>query len=132
MAAALSPELAVAYVRELSADVRAAVVLAANGAVLAGDPDLAPAALAFARALGAAADGAVRTERGLVVAARTPQHTLLVVTTALALESTTRLDAIAAAAALSGVPEAAPSHAAAPTPALIAAADAAISAADTA
>src|SRR6478735_4971575 len=34
--AALTPELAIAYVRELSADVRGVVVLAADGTLLAG------------------------------------------------------------------------------------------------
>ena len=37
MTAALSPELAVAYVRELSADVQAVLVLDSHGAPLAGD-----------------------------------------------------------------------------------------------
>ena len=41
MTAALTPELALAYVRELSADVKAGAVLDPEGAVLAGSPGLA-------------------------------------------------------------------------------------------
>jgi hypothetical protein len=39
MSRALTPELAPAYLRALSADVRAVAVLDASGALLAGDPD---------------------------------------------------------------------------------------------
>jgi hypothetical protein len=100
MTAALSPELAIAYVRELSADVKAAVVLAANGAVLAGDTDLAPAAVAFAEALSDHTDAVVHTEAGIVFGAKTATHSLLVVASPLSLEGPTRLDTRAAVAAL--------------------------------
>ncbi|HEX4807023.1 MAG TPA: hypothetical protein VFU94_14085 [Conexibacter sp.] len=42
MTAPLTPALALAYLRELSLDVRAAVVLDPAGAPIAGDPALAP------------------------------------------------------------------------------------------
>ena len=44
MPPALTPDLALAYVRELSADVRAVAVLDAGGALLAGDAAVAAAA----------------------------------------------------------------------------------------
>jgi hypothetical protein len=47
MTASLTPALALAYLRELSLDVRAAVVLDAAGEPLAGDAALAPAARAL-------------------------------------------------------------------------------------
>jgi hypothetical protein len=62
----LTPALALAYLRELSIDVRAAVVLDAAGQVLAGDAALAPSAR---EALGAGGR-IVRCGGDLVVAAR--------------------------------------------------------------
>jgi hypothetical protein len=117
MTAALSPELAIAYVRELSADVRAAVVLARNGAVLAGEPGLAPAAMAFAAALDPATDAVIRTPDGVVFGARSRDHSLLVVASSLSLEGPTRLDSWAAVNAMTDAeigperPESAPSAA---------------------
>jgi len=65
MTAALTPALALAYLRELSLDVRAAVVLDAAGRPMAGDETLAePARQLLARADGpAAADGALFAAR---------------------------------------------------------------------
>ena len=100
MTAALSPELAIAYVRELSADVRAAVVLARNGAVLAGESGLAGPAHAFATALGEHAEAVVRTDTAVVFGARTADHSMLVVASTLSLEGPTRLDVQAALQAL--------------------------------
>src|SRR5690348_2612978 len=78
--AALTPELAIDYVRELSADVRAAVVLAADGTRLAGPPALEAPAHAFLAAAGAGrAAAAARTPEGLVIAARTAAHAMVVV-----------------------------------------------------
>lgn len=67
MTAALTPALALAYLRELSLDVRAAVVLDPEGAVLAGDEALA----ARARAALTFADPAA-TADGKLLLARTP------------------------------------------------------------
>jgi hypothetical protein len=102
MSAALPPDLAIAYVRELSADVRAVVVLDARGTALAGPAALAEPARAFLAAAGPAADAAERTEDGVVVAARTATHAVLAVAGPLALEGPTAVDARAAAEALGG------------------------------
>lgn len=75
----LTPELAVAYLRELSVDVRAAVVLDADGHGLAGDSALAAPAHDLLEAAGAPAVE-VATERGAVFAVRSPAHALAVVT----------------------------------------------------
>jgi hypothetical protein len=101
MTGALSPELAVAYVRELSADVRAAVVLDAGGRVLAGATDLAGPAAALARAL---PHGAVRLPEGLVLVATGESHTVVVAAGRHALPGPHALDAAAAVGA-AGPPE---------------------------
>jgi hypothetical protein len=124
--AALSPDLAIAYVRELSADVQAAVVLARNGAVLAGEPDLAPAAVAFAAALGEHTDAVVRTDAGVVFGARSADHSILVTATHLSLDGPTRLDTLAALSALEPTNPTPPRPADAPSPALQDAANAAL------
>ncbi len=67
MTASLTPALALAYLRELSVDVRAAVVLDCAGAVLAGEEALAPRARAL---LGTAA--ASRAAAGDLLVARAP------------------------------------------------------------
>jgi len=66
MTAPLTPSLALAYLRELSLDVRAAVVLAPDGRLLAGDGHLADRA----RALLAKGSGALAAD-GPLLAART-------------------------------------------------------------
>src|SRR3954469_9065665 len=89
--AALSPELALAYLAELSTDIRAGVVLSADGELLAGTEALAGPA----RDLLAAADDAVievDTPRGVVVAARTATHALAVVAGSQALPALVRFD----------------------------------------
>lgn len=71
MTAALTPALALAYLGELTVDVRAAVVLGPGGEPLAGDAALAPRALALLEAPGESAPpvaggtpaAAVRTTR---------------------------------------------------------------------
>jgi hypothetical protein len=98
MPAALSPDLAVSYVSELSADVRAVVVLGAAGELLAGPASLAAPARAFVDAGG----GVERTPDGVVVAARTPAHAVLAVAGPLVLEGPTLADVRAAAEALGG------------------------------
>jgi hypothetical protein len=103
MTAALTPDLAVSYVRELSADVTAVIVLAAGGSHLAGPPRAADAARALLAAAPAAADVAARTDRGLVVAARGVAHTVIAVAGPLGLIGPTALDARAAVEAMDGV-----------------------------
>jgi hypothetical protein len=102
MTAALPPDLAIAYVTELSADVKAAVVLDAEGAVLAGDASLRDAARAARTALGSGAAAAAHTPHGIVTAAATPAHTLLVLSAESAFPGPTLIDTRVAAAALAG------------------------------
>lgn len=88
---ALTPELALDYLAELSTDIRAAVVLGPTGERLAGREELA----APARALLAAADAPlveVATARGAVVAARDELHALAVVVGRHALPALVRYD----------------------------------------
>jgi hypothetical protein len=70
MSPSLTPALALDYLRELSADVRAGVVLGRDGARLAGDPALAAPAAALIAAMGDAAEAEARSPRGAVLAAR--------------------------------------------------------------
>ena len=122
--------------RELSADVRAAIVLDAAGALLAG-----PAALADpARALLAAGAGADELEaasgEGVVCAVRSPDHAAVAVCGRVAIAGVVRQDLRAAIAAIEGRPQPAPETVAAapedapegPAGALKSAADALISA----
>ena len=91
MPAALTPDLALAYLRELSADIRAAVLLDARGERLAG-----PSALrrpgARAAAPHAPAELEARTHAGAVFAARDGDRQLVVVTGPFALPGLTRHD----------------------------------------
>lgn len=89
MTAALSPELAVAYVRELSADVQAVLVLDARGAVLAGDR-------------------VVAAPDGVAIVARTERHTVAAIVPDGRAAGPAALDAAAAAEALGGGPAGAP------------------------
>jgi hypothetical protein len=103
MAAALTPDLAPGYLRELSADVTAVVVLDADGRQLAGPPDLlAPASALLAHAPPGPAELHGRTQAGAAFAARDERHQLVVVTGPLALPRLTRHDVRATLAALSG------------------------------
>lgn len=88
---ALTPELALDYLSELSTDIRAAVVLGSEGQHLAGPEVLA----APARQLLAAAAGAlveVDTPGGTVVAAADDLHALAVVVGRHALPALVRYD----------------------------------------
>jgi hypothetical protein len=99
MTAALTPALALAYLHELSADIRAAIVLDSHGNALAGPPALA----ASARAL--LAEGpllSAATGRGGVFAARDDRHGVLVATGPLALPGLTLHDLATVLAALGG------------------------------
>lgn len=77
MTTSLTPEVALAYVRELSTDFRAGIVL--NGALepIAGDPELAEPARALLEAL----PGTVgEVHAGHAFVARTASHAIVVVT----------------------------------------------------
>ena len=130
MPPALTPALAVDYVRELSADVRAVVVLDAHGDLAAGPEPLAAPARALLDAGGAAELEAV-TAAGVVCAVRSATHAAVAVCGRLALPGVTREDLRAAVAALAGEPSP-PAPDAVPDPpdrALLAAAERLISAA---
>lgn len=110
MTASLEPELAAAYVRELSADVSAVVVLDAEGVRLAG-PE---ASEAPARRLadGLPEGGMVATSEGTAWVARTPERTLVAVAAPGAGPGPTALDVAAAiGAAAPPAPVAEPSEA---------------------
>lgn len=99
--AALTPDLAIAYLRELSTDIRAAVVLAADGRRLAGGEAMAAAV----REILAASEAPlieVETARGMVVVARTDTHALAVAAGRQALPALVRFDARRTVADLSG------------------------------
>ncbi len=98
MTTALTPALALDYVRELSADIVAGVVLDASGERLAGDERLAEAS----RALPGAARIHGETEYGQVFAARDDTHSIVVVTGPFALARVTRHDLLTALLALGG------------------------------
>jgi hypothetical protein len=103
MPAALTPDLALALLRELSADVTAAVVLDAAGERLAGPAALhAPARDLLAAAPPGPAELHGRTAAGAVFAARDEAHQIVVATGPLALPGLTRHDLRAALAALAG------------------------------
>jgi hypothetical protein len=112
MPAALTPAQALGYLRELSADITAAIVLDARGALLAGPPALhgpARALLAHARASTAELHG--RTPAGAVFAARDEHHQIVVTTGPLALPRLTRHDLRTALATLGNhgaIPETTP------------------------
>jgi CTP:molybdopterin cytidylyltransferase MocA len=97
----LSPDLALAYLGELSTDIRAGVVLSAAGERLAGSEALAGSA----RDLLAASDAPlieVETARGTVVAARSATHALAVVAGRQALPALVRFDVRRTVADLDG------------------------------
>ena len=102
MPPALTPALARDYVRELSADVRAGVVLAGDGSLLAGPAELADGARALLAAAGGAVELEVVTPAGVVCAARSPRHGIVAVCGRFALPGVTRQDLRAALAALDG------------------------------
>ena len=108
MTAALTPDIALAYLRELSADLRAAVLLDAAGAHLAGPEPLAAPARDLLRY--APAEIEARTPAGAVFAARDDRHLLVAVTGPFALPRLTRHDLHTVLRALGGAetPETAP------------------------
>ena len=103
---ALTPALAVDYVRELSADVRAVVVLDAHGGLLAGPPELETRARALLEAGG---------PDGVVCAVRSDAHAAIAVCGRFAIGGIVRSDLRTALAALEGrAPAAADAPAAQP------------------
>jgi len=127
MPPALTPELAVAYVRELSADVRAVAVLGADGALLAGDAAVAAAARPL---LEAGEETEAVTGTGVVCAARDDRHAIVAACGRFALPGVVRTDLRGALAALGGAAPGPPPAASAATPGkeLEAAAEAVLSA----
>ena len=88
----LTPQRALDYLRELSADIRAGVVLDPEGALLAGPDELAEPARDLLDAAKDARELMVTTAEGGVYAARSDQHAIAVVCGRLALPSLIRYD----------------------------------------
>jgi hypothetical protein len=100
MTAPLTPDLALAYLRELSADIRASVLLDAHGERLAGPEALAAPARALLR--DAPPELEARTDAGAVFAARDDRHQLVAVAGPFALPGLTRHDLRTVLRALGG------------------------------
>lgn len=73
MTPALTPVLALGYLRELSADIRDGVVLAAGGELLAGEPALAAPARELLEGMDSAAEAEGWSASGAALAARGPR-----------------------------------------------------------
>lgn len=101
---ALTPALALDYVRELSADVRAVVLLDAAGELLAGPPQLAAPARALLDAGAGAAELEAVAGDGVVCAVRSSSHAAVAVCGRFAIAGVVREDLRAALAALAGRP----------------------------
>jgi hypothetical protein len=89
---ALTPPLALDYLRELSADIRAGVVLDPDGEHLAGPDALVAPARELLDAAGDASEIHVSTADGAVYAARSDRHAIAVVCGRFALPSLIRYD----------------------------------------
>jgi hypothetical protein len=100
----LTPQLALDYLRELSADIRSGVVLDPEGALLAGPEHLADAARDLLAGAPEAEELHVSTADGAVFAARSAEHALVVVCGRLALPSLIRYDLRLVLADLAGKP----------------------------
>jgi hypothetical protein len=127
----LTPALALDYVRELSADVRAALVIDAAGELLAGPPALAAPARALLDAGGGAGELEAAVAGGFVCAVRSEAHAAVAICGRFAIGGVVREDLRTALAALEARPPdaAAGDLAASPDPALESAAEALIFAA---
>jgi hypothetical protein len=104
MTAALTPALALAYLSELSADIRAAIVLDAGGEALAVSPREAALTEAARAFLAPAPVVRALTERGGAFGARDDRHGVVVVTGPLALPKLAVHDLLSVLAALGGTP----------------------------
>jgi hypothetical protein len=102
MPPALTPALALDYLRELSADIQAGVVLSADGEVLAGGDELGAPAQDLLAAMGEATDVHVTTTDGAVFAARDATHAIVVSCGRFALPSLARYDLRVVLADLAG------------------------------
>ncbi len=102
MSQALTPGLALDYVCELSADVRAAIVLDGAGRLLAGPPELAGLSRELLDAAGDAAELEAATGEGVVCAVRSTEHAAVAVCGRFAIAAVVRQDLRAAVAALAG------------------------------
>jgi hypothetical protein len=102
MPPALTPALALDYVHELSADVRAGIVLDAAGELLAGPPALAGPARELLSAGGEAAELEAATVDGVVCAVSTGSHAAVAVCGRFAIAGVVRQDLRTALAALEG------------------------------
>jgi hypothetical protein len=100
----LTPPLALDYLRELSADIRAGVVLDPAGTLLAGPESLAEPARDLLEAAGDAAEVQVTTADGGVYAARDERHAVAVVVSRFALPSLIRYDLRLVLGDLAGAP----------------------------
>ena len=116
MPPALTPALAVDYVRELSADVRAVVVLGAGAADAAGPAHLTGPARDLLAAGADAAELEAVTPAGVVCAVRAGDRAAVALCGPFALPGVVRADLRAALAALGPSPVAPASGAAAPGP----------------
>src|SRR4051794_18429291 len=105
--AALTPELAVDYLRELSADVRAVAVLTAAGEPLAGADELTQAAQQLLEAAPHAAEIEVASAGGAIHAARSAEHAVVAVCGRFALPALIRYDLKVVLGELSAATEAA-------------------------
>jgi hypothetical protein len=102
MPPALTPALALEYVHELSADVRAGIVLDDAGQVLAGPDALAAPARELLAAGGDAGELEAATADGVVCAVRTAAHAAVAICGRFAIAGVVRQDLRAALDALEG------------------------------
>jgi hypothetical protein len=107
MSEALTPALALDYLRELSADVRAGVVIGPEGETLAGDEELASAARALFAAAPEADEVQMALPEGVVFAARDDRHAIAVACGRFALPALARYDLRVVLAELASRPRAA-------------------------
>jgi hypothetical protein len=92
MTTALTPDLALAYLGELSSEIEASVLLDADGRLLAGDESLVDSARALLEAAEDANAVEVLTPRGGVFAARSGRHAIVAVARRSALPALVRYD----------------------------------------
>src|SRR3954454_9388601 len=119
MPTALTSDIALAYLRELSADIRAAVLLDGAGERLAAPPQLAAPARALLVALAPGpAELRATTGAGAVFAARDDRHQLVVVTGPFALPRLTGHDLRTVLRALGGGDQPTTAHRTAPAEAV--------------
>jgi hypothetical protein len=97
---ALTPALALDYVRELSADVRAVLLLGTDGELVAGPEPLRADAVALLAAAGSAAELEAVTSDAVVCAVRSGGRSMVAVCGRFAIPAVVRIDLRAALAAV--------------------------------